>query len=67
MARYAVEAWFFALRWCLPDKTGPSLLLKGRFGFNGNTELIEVIAYFIDLIGALCSLLKPSPAPAQSS
>ena len=48
----------------LSDKKGLGLLLKSLFGYNGNPELIELLAYLTYLVASLVLFLKPTKAKA---
>ena len=49
----------------LSDKEGFGLFLKALFGYNGNPELIELLAYVGYLTTSLVFFLKPTP-PAET-
>ncbi len=48
----------------LHEKKGFGLLLKSLFGYNGNPELIELIAYVGYLVTSLVLFLKPAKSEA---
>lgn len=51
----------------LSDKEGVGLVLKSLFGYNGNPELIELLAYATYLVSSLVLFLKPAAAKQQQA
>lgn len=51
----------------LYEKEGLGLFLKTLFGYNGNPELVEALAYFTYLAASLTFFLRPSKTKAQVS
>jgi high-affinity iron transporter len=51
----------------LNDKEGVGLLLKSLFGYNGNPEIIELVAYLGYLVISLVLFLKPPASKASQA
>jgi high-affinity iron transporter len=51
----------------LNDKEGLGKFLKALFGYNGNPELIELVAYVTYLLGSLTFFLMPQSAKKSAA